>query len=234
MVQSYPVLMLPLAAFVQMMLNRPWQKWVLAGVSVLLVYYNIWYVYQRHYGGLYNSECMTEAYFWKVVGRWHADKDKLKLLDTDELFEGEPKNMQVLYVNNFDADSSIHCPYPPISGTRSLYLDQEHQRSPVYNTAFAPGKADWIRAKATFRCTDMQWDLWHMSQFFVQFSYKGKVVKDRSLRVYRFLNGGETKDIYIDIEVPNEPFDSAGVWFNHCDNNLVLLIDELKISSFNE
>ena len=44
----------------------------------------------------------------------------MKLRDARELFEGVPKDMKLLYVNDLENDSSLYCPIPAIEGKKSV------------------------------------------------------------------------------------------------------------------
>lgn len=73
------------------------------------------------------SEQMTRAYLLKVLGRFEAERDWLKLLDTREEFEGRVRNnVRELLVENFEQDTSgIASVNQPITGSKSLILNKE-------------------------------------------------------------------------------------------------------------
>ena len=142
--------------------------------------------------------------------------------------------MKLLYENNFEKDTNaINNPLHIIDGQRSLFVDA-HTTSPHYNIAIQTGSAQWLRAQATFYCTYPEWETWRMAQLAVSFQKQQNVVKTNIIRVHRFLSNDKTKNIFIDVKVPETGFDSVAVyiWSGECRQPLV--IDNLKIWSFDE
>ncbi len=234
MIQSYPVWIFPFASFIEIALNKRVLKWITALCAILFLYFNIWLTYHEHRGTMYTPDNMTKAYYMRVVGRWSVPDETLKLRDNPDLFEGNPKNMQLLYSNNFNDDTSIYCPLHAIEGARSIYLDKDHQGSKIFKFAYKKEKAEWVRAQATFKCISKEWGLWNIPQFVVHFYNKNDEVKTSMIRVDRFLDPGETKDLYIDIRAPKSEFDSIGVSFWNADSDKELQVDNLKVWSFEE
>lgn len=68
----------------------------------------------------------------------------------------------------------------------------------------------------------------------VRFYNKEKVVKERMIYVDRYLKDNMTKDIYIDVRLPQETVDSAGVSFWGESITQPLYIDNLKVWTFDE
>ncbi|MCB0566632.1 MAG: hypothetical protein KDD01_19865, partial [Phaeodactylibacter sp.] len=98
----------------------------------------------------------------------------------------------------------------------------------------SPADGQWVRAEATFRCQYKEWNFWQMTQFIVRFVNGEEVVKERAIRVYRFLDSGETKRLYIDSEFPEQPFDKVMVFCWNADGGKPLAVDELRIEVFEE
>jgi hypothetical protein len=73
-----------------------------------------------------------------------------------------------------------------------------------------------------------------MAQLTVRFSNRGATVKDRMIRVGRFLKRGDTKDLFIDVKVPEETFDSVKVFIWNPGSDKTLLVDNIRVWSFNE
>ncbi len=238
MIQSYVILMFPIAALVDVALRIRPLKWLIAPFFLLFAYFNLWVIYEEHLkGGLYDPYIMTKKYFWAVAGRFHILEEKKKLMDTDELFEGTPKNMKLLSFNNFENDTGTWCKLPPINGKRSVCINNEHPYSPASSVRGSLlANADWLRAEAMFYCPQKEWNVWIMPQFVVRFMYKGEKLKENCIRVDRFLDNGLTKDLYIDAEIPKQPFDSVMVFLGRGseESQLPVLMDDLKIWSFNK
>lgn len=235
MVQCYPVLLFPFAAFIYFTSSRKYLPFIIYPIFLFFSYFNLWITHQAYRGGLFMPEQMNRAYFQKIFLKYKVPEDALKLLDTNSEFKGVPKNMKVIYQNNFENDTDlIDCGIPPIQGQRSYCLTAEHQESPVYKVKVNPEQADWIRATATFRCRNKEWHTWSMANFIIRFYDDGKEVGARFLRVYRFLDDGETERIYFDAKPPRKYFNEVGVVFWNANSDKPLAIDEVQLEAFQE
>ncbi|MBV6429664.1 MAG: hypothetical protein KIPDCIKN_04239 [Haliscomenobacter sp.] len=236
MVQSYPVLAFPLTAFVGDLLKTKRWKYVFAPVALLFICLNLWWSHQAHKGRLFQTEQMNRAYFWAVLGKFKVPEETLKLLDTNEpLFRGTRKNVKRLVYEDFEKDTSaFSCDMPPIEGLKSACLNAEQQMTPGYSAPLTNGEARWVRVGAVFRCRNKEWDLWRNAQLVVAFTKGQDKVKDKFIRVYRFLNDGETEYLYFDTRAPRKAFDRVTVYVWNSGGALPLLVDQLKLETFDE
>lgn len=237
MVQAYPVLAFPLAAFVDSALKTKIWKYIFGFIALLFIYLNLWWTHQAHWGGLFMVEQMNRAYFWDVLGRFkEPDGESLKLLDTNEPgFYGVRKNVRELLYEDFEKDTSTAlCEVPVIEGQKSGCLDANRQNLPIYSVPLATGDAGWVRASAVFRCRNKEWTVWLGAQFQLFFYNGDEILKTEQIRVYRFLNDGETKSLFFDIKLPKATFDRVGVSVWNGGGVLPLAVDQLKIEAFDE
>jgi len=237
MVQAYPVLAFPLAAFVETTLKSKIWKYIFVLLALICIYLNLWWIHQAHKGGLFVPEQVNRAYFWNVLGRFKKlDTETLKLLDTNEpAFKGVRKNVRQLVFENFEKDtSSATCAMPPIQGQRSGCVNANKQSLEAYSAPIKNGEAKWFRASATFRCLYKDWNIWSSPQLLLIFYNGGGTLKTEQIRVYRFLNDGETKTLYFDIKAPRATFDRVGVSLWNGGGVQPLLIDNLKLEAFDE
>ncbi|HPH21334.1 MAG TPA: hypothetical protein PLE32_21240, partial [Haliscomenobacter sp.] len=237
MVQAYPVLAFPLAAFVDSALKTKIWKYIFGFIALLFIYLNLWWTHQAHWGGLFMVEQMNRAYFWDVLGRFkEPDGESLKLLDTNEPgFYGVRKNVRELLYEDFEKDTSTAlCEVPVIEGQKSGCLDANRQNLPMYSVPLATGDAGWVRASAVFRCRNKEWTVWLGAQFQLFFYNGDEILKTEQIRVYRFLNDGETKSLFFDIKLPKATFDRVGVSVWNGGGVLPLAVDQLKIEAFDE
>ncbi len=236
MVQAYPVLSFPLAAFF-VWVGRARARWVKIAVGVIVLafaYHNIWLTLNAHRGGVLSLGYMTDAYFLRVFWKYREQPFDRKLLDTDEDFKGERRGIESLYFNDFESDTSTAgCALEPIQGDRSLCLNGARQRSRPYRTPFDGAGKKWVRAAADFRIREKEWSTWEMTQFIIRFYRKDEVVKERLIRVHRFLDHGQTRQLYIDSKCPRAPFTHVAVAFYNSGSNKEILIDNLTIEAFN-
>lgn len=235
MIQSYPLWAFPLAAFVEAILGRRVQ-YLIFGSAIFFIYFNFWLMYQAHGGGLIDAGNMTRAYFWKVFlkTRDQVPTDAIKLLDTDEEFLGERKNIVSIYQNNFDKDTS-NCPFCPPQARGKICMNEICQFTPKFEIPISNDDSfKWIRASATFECGQKEWDFWRMPQFAVHFMNDDKLVKERAIRTHRLLNDNEIKTLYIDIKKPKKPFNKIIVigWAAGCDK--IFMFDNLSVEKYSE
>jgi hypothetical protein len=228
MVQSYPVLLFPLASLIEAFLKRR-LIWLMSPILLVCIYYNFWCIYQLHRGGLLTEGDMTKTYFWRVVGRWHVPKETLLIRDNAEQQEHIPDDAQLIYQNNFDTDTGIV--YVTAEGGKKIELTKDHQVSDTYRLPLTGTPNKWVHAQATFSCRIKEWETWKMAQFIVQ-AVKGKeVVKSNIVRVQRLLNDGDTRNISVDMQIP-ENTDSLHVSFWNGSSDQLIWIDNLKIWTF--
>jgi hypothetical protein len=234
MLQSYPVILFPFASLLQMMSDKKVWKWILTPFLLLFSYFNLWFTYNAHAGqGLYDSEgYMTRAYFWKVIFRYHVPDEVFKLKDTNRIFEGVPKNKRILYQNTFEDDTVQANNQLTIRGKNSLYV-APHSSSPHYNFSIHTD-APWVRAQATFHCMDKEWTAWRMPQFIVRLQKGDSIVQENLVRPDRFLNSGQTADIYVDVKIPDEEIDNVTVFFWNDISDQSFVVDDLRVWSFYE
>ncbi len=235
MLHSYPIILFPLASLLQFMFEYKILKWILSPVLLVFTYFNLWFTYNAHAGqGLYDSDGgMTNQYFWHVVFRYHVPIEIYKLKDTNELFEGEPQNMRLLYKNNFESDSLFNPLLPILEGSRSLYIKGHSVTSEYCFNANVSG-ANWVRAQADFHCINKEWTGWKMTQMVVRLKSNGKVIKEKILRIHRYIDNNETKNLFLDVKLPNEQIDSVCILFWNDVSDQEIVVDNLTVSSFNE
>lgn len=234
MIQSYPVLIFPLAALVQAALNRKVLLWILTPFALVFMYFNLWMTWQYHRGKFYDNDCMNERYFWRAAGRWSVPGYTIELKDNPDLFEGDQKNTQQVYYNGFEDTALINNTQQALTGSRSLRLDKEHQNSPIYKFDFPKKESGWLRIQATFRCNDKEWEPWKMLQFIVRLKQYDTIVKENVIRVYRVLNEMETRDIFMDVKLPEQNYNNVDILFWNGESEKVVWIDELKAWHFKE
>lgn len=217
MIQSYPVLLFPIASFVHYVLQRKWRFAVAAPFFLLFAYVNIWFTIQAHGGqNLYDSENMTKEYYWRVAGRFNVPEEVQKFKDTEELFEEwKPSVNQLIY-----ADTAQEC------------LDSTRQNTKERTISFPQKNKMWLRAEADFSIPIKEWNVWKMTQFKIALKNKYVVVKENMIRVHRLLSDGETKNISVDLKIPEADFDSISVSVWNAGSEKVICIKGMSVYAF--
>jgi hypothetical protein len=177
---------------------------------------------------------MTRAYFWAVLGRFEVPEETKKLYDTRYIFTGNRKDVQELYFNNFDSDTTLIKSGKQYNGTPCEYLTKGREYTQVVTVPLQKDAAEWLRVSADFKCEIKEWELWRMPQLIVRFKKDGKDVRGFSLRPHRFLNNGDSKNLYIDIKLPRRSFDSVSFCVWNPGSEQDLQIDNMRAEIYNE
>ena len=229
MVQAYPVLTFGFAALVEALRER-WQRVAFGMIAAFFVYYNLWLFHHAHHGGKYKSDQTTRAYFWKTFLTYKHDPEELKLLDTNESFDGERRDVKQLYANDFESSDALPPCEKIIQGQRSVCVPPQTS-SPEFGTALTSRQGNWVRAHATFLCSPKEWDTWQMPHLAVRFYGGGEIVKEKSIRVHRLMNEGEIKDVFIDARIPDNA-DSIMVYVINPGQSKTAVFDNVRIEQF--
>ncbi len=215
LVQSYPLWAFGMASFWDWAVRHRGRSWLFGALAAVFCYLNLWWTHQAHRGGLFVPEQMTQAYVCRIIGRFKKDTDDLKLLDTPEDYRGKARrNPQLLFSEDFDADTTRATTADhPILGNRSLVLDTIRQFSPEFPIPLYYGQRGWLRCSCLFRCATRENEWWRMTQFVIRFKRGDQIVKERMIRLQRHVEGGETRYVCFDTQIPTERFDSATLLF---------------------
>lgn len=222
MVQNYPVLMFPLAALVQYIWSRKRLFIIALPLMALFTYFNIWWTYQAHVGGLIGGAPTTWAYFRNTVFRYQVPIEVQQLRDNKDRFTGPVPNPVLLYTNNFDDRPE-----------GNLHIIQEQQHIVAFPAS--DQKYPWIRATADIHIDQKEWNIWFMTLFTIRFKKGDTVLQTNTIRLQRFLEPGESKNLGIDARVRHTDYDHIEILF-HNDNQgkLPCIADNLKVMGFND
>ena len=229
MVQSYAVMFFPVAALIEYVNEgKAFLKWLFYPVYFLFIYLNFWWTHGAHRGKVQTSN-ISEAYYWHMVGRWSATEEDTKLLDDPDRYKGSSRNEHIIYQNDFEQDTSANRTDEGLNGA-GIFIDKEHENTAAYTIPLPPKGAKWIRASADFKIAIKEWDPWKMPQFIVKAYYRDKEVKANLLRMHRFLNEQEPRNVFMDVRLPREPYDKLVVTFWNATTDRKTVIDNVKIT----
>lgn len=234
MIQYYPFVLIPLASLVHSLGKMRVVKWAAAFFILLFTYVNIWFTYNAHAsGGLYDPGGMTKQYYWHTVGRFKVPAYVQRFKDTDEYFSGTPKNMMQLYYNDFESDTTATYD-EPLDGSRSLYAEPPREHFIIGRFPFNKTNEEWLRGKVLIKSIGHEYEAWRMFQFTIRFYNDDSVVKQRSLRINRFIQPSVKDSIYFDVKVPDGNVNGVDVLFWNPGSPIPHVVDNVAIYSFNE
>jgi hypothetical protein len=228
MVQAYPVLAFPLAGFFQQATRWRYDlKMALAGFLLLGVAYNLWLTHQAHKGGLLRPGEMTWAYYKAIFLRNRVPPETVLLLDNEQQQVTPPRQAQLVYENNFDTDTTTATAV--FENNRRMYVSAGVQFTPEINFQFPFGTKGVLRASALFFAPQKEWNTWRMCQFIIKFYNGNHVVQSNMIRVFRLLQAGEEKRLYVDALLPGERFDRVAVYLWNADSDATVYMDDLRV-----
>lgn len=230
MVQYYPVLAFPFAALIEEANRKRLYQYVLFPGLLLLAYINVWWVYHAH-GGQVQALNLSRAYYWAKVGRWTADDNDKKLLENKHVYRAQVKDSTIIYFNDFEKDTSFTM--AEREGNKMVRMNKDSEFSPTFTIQSEGQFKKWMRIRATFHCTDKEWETWKQTQFISKFYSGDKEVQGNMIRIHPFINSGETKEIYMDAKVPKE-FTRVEILFWHAGGDKELWIDNIEVITFDE
>lgn len=237
MIQSYAFMFFPFASLMEYMLERQRKAgYILIPLLLIFTYLNVWIIYCYHRGNLYDPDFMNGKYYRQVVGRWKTPSDQvLALKDNPDMFTGEMRGKQLLLTNDFEQDSLYQDPnIPPVNGKQSFLLTKDIQHTGEYKAILPGAGFTWARATVTVHTPQKQWNQWNMPLFIIRAYNKNGVAKENVIRISRFLNDGETKQIAIDMKFPDDDIVAVSVFIDNNKSEIPLEADDFRVWIFHE
>ena len=257
MVQEYAVLSFPLAAFLWSVFSftaasgggarsrvpgedskQPatvgpspaWVRWTVGVLLVGCIWHNLYFTHQAHRGGLYLTEQMTAAYFWRTLYTFGKDPEDRLRLDTPEFYTAAPDHTDRLFLWNFEDQSTSDCGMDPINGGGSLCLKGEQQSSPDYVLPIDLPPRTWLRATVKAKIDATRGNKDNHTQFIIAFNRNGVEVKRRLIRMHRLLNHDWRRSLQIDSKVPDDGADEVVLRFwNGGNTQPPIVLDDLEL-----
>ncbi|WP_020570748.1 hypothetical protein [Neolewinella persica] len=240
MVQEYAVLALPLAAFLQWVfwagplvqgkVKRQWWQFAIAGIIGLFIWHNLYFTHQAHRGGLYLTEQMNNAYFWRTLYKFERDPEDQLRLDTREFYTATPAKTETLFSTGFEDKSTASCNMDPIAGVGSLCLKAQNQNSPEFIIDIDLPPRTWLRARVQAKINAPRGNRDNHAQMILSYRKDGVEVKKRLIRMHRLLNHDWRRELQIDSKVPDAGADQVVVSFwNGGSSQPGMVLDDLVI-----
>lgn len=236
MVQSYPVWMFPLGAFIAWVLEKRNRQYLFGAVALFFCWHNLYWTHQAHRGGLYVTEQMTKHYFLKIYGKFSAEPDWVKLLDNkDEFRIKNLEKVQVIQKIDFENDSLQIDSAQALEGKRSKFLDKNNPFTPRYDLPIQPlENGRWLRVRFDFQCLPKEQEYWKMTQLIVRFEKGEQRVKERIIRLQRLVKSEERSSAYMDIQIPDSSFDKAYFYFWNAESDHRVLLDNIAVEQIKD
>ena len=175
---------------------------------------------------------MSTPYFYSVAGRLYPDKDLMKLMDTEEYFQGDPVNAELIFTEEFES-KELPCFRILADSSIAACLNDSVQFVGPVIVPLGDQCNDWLRIVTEFNVQSREWDLWKYVQWNVHF-YKGEeIIKTNMIKVNRYLPQDYINyPVHFDVKIPKEDFDSCRIIFWNAESKHTMLIDHLKVYCF--
>jgi hypothetical protein len=181
---------------------------------------------------------MNRAYYWRIFGKVKNDPWDRLLLDSKEAFNGERKNVKVLYSTDFEevTDTTGTSTAQAHSGGRSLMASPAMEYSQNINlprpTDLETG--DWLHISGWFYGEQLEYDSWRMPQLVVRFEQAGQPVRERALRPFRVMQPGQWLEVGMDIRAPHKEFDTIKIFVWNAGSRAGMWADDLRVETFED
>jgi hypothetical protein len=204
MIQSYPLLMFPLAAFLSDLLRRKVLRYIIAIFLVCCIGLNLFMTYQANFClGIIDGDNTTKAYYWRIFGKTSISPNDRKSLDTDEeMPEGLVSSLHEVYhldTAQIQTDTMIN-----YAGRKAFMIDGNKPWTQKFvissDTTIHKG---WYRVYADIIYPSKEWNVWAQTQFNIGFYSRETVQKLKLIRIQRITDRGYWQTVYIDIHVPH-------------------------------
>jgi hypothetical protein len=205
LVQIYPVLAFPLAAFFDQIRKINLYSVSLAGFLLFCTHYNFWMTHHCHFGGLFVAGDMTSEYLRAVFLRNEMPAEARKLLDTRKI-----------YTKEIVQPVTLMTPTDTLHYIGDFCLSDSAQYSPSRKFAL-PDRKGWLRASGDFITHHKEWEAWKMTQLVLKYFKEGKELRSDVLRIQRHLDQDKEAHLWLDSKLRYEP-DSVQIYFWHADS----------------
>ncbi len=244
LIQAYPVLLFPLAAFLEggigvnerLTLSKPLTRkavrLVIPIFGIFCIWLNCFQTYQAHSAG-FEVDAMTKAYYWRLFGNTNPTELDKKLLDTKEDFQGERVTVTLVYKNDFEeAKGEAITKEKALSGKQALLSNSITEYTPSIDIPLSPQPKKWLRVQAHFYTPQKEWEVWRMTQLIVQFEKGEEIIKKRMIRVYRQIGENSWQPNWTDMKIPTKDFDTLRITFWNAGSEKTLYIDDLVVEVY--
>lgn len=231
LIQSYPVWMFPLTAFLTWMFRYKLLYRVFLPIMFLFCAVNIFFT-----RGPVDAEYMNEAYYWRCLFNFDLQPEDKFLLDTNEGFFGTPLNLRKNFeVSILEVVQDPDLLYRTKKGVYAIFTDGQNRQSAKITVPRSDIKGKhWIRLTARVKMPQMDYFFWTMPQFDVKFMDGDKVIKERFIRCPRALEQDTWKKVWIDTKIPVEQFDRIELYLSQPHGEKLLVADYFSVEVFED
>ncbi|MBP7399759.1 MAG: hypothetical protein KA954_09255 [Chitinophagales bacterium] len=234
LVQSYAVLIFPLAATIESLLRaKLFWKIIATAFIIYSVSFNLFLTWQAHAPiGIFEAENMNRAYFWKTFYSTKITKQDKLLLDKVDINKEPIGNSELICQIQFEEDSFAIAEDIFNPGNHARIINSEFS---FYNFTISKQEIDtykWLHISMMCFLDKKEWDLWKADQIAVWFKDGDTKVKTNFVRIQRIADGGYWVEVYFDAEIPKKNFNSIEIAVMNLGSRYTLLIDNIQVKAY--
>lgn len=234
LVQSYAVLIFPLAAVIQSLLQTKLFWKIISTVFIAYcVSFNLMLTWQAHAPiVIFEAENMNRAYFWKTFFRTEITKQDKILLDKVDVNKKPLGNTELIRRIQFEEDSFAIAADILNPGNHARIINEEFS---FYNFKISKqeiGTYKWLQISMMCYLDKKEWDLWKADQIAVWFKNGDTRVKTNFVRIQRIAEEGYWVEVYFDAEIPEKNFNSIEIAVMNLGSKYTLLIDNIIVKAY--
>jgi len=202
MIECYPILAFPLAAFFSRFHHGPKSKWIISVLTVFFIALNIFQCWQMKKGIIYTQNG-SSAFYLETFGQTTSSITSLQCYDVKR---AQAKIEELKFIDTLFVESYENANIPNLdktisfSGSQSLNTkNSEHISERSINIGDTNLEAyDWVYVsiKALRKQKDMAWERIGLEELFCQLiDENGKKIKSSSIRIAPYI-GNENHSIF--------------------------------------
>jgi hypothetical protein len=238
MVESYAILIFPLAAFLQFALNFEWKRLIFWPIAVFLVLLNFFQSWQGELTGLnLDFDNNPKAYYWRMFLNFHPQKSDMKLLDAPDDYSSTSVRAQVKNLIQKDVMQTLDSVFidknVKSSGKSAIFCDGSHEFVVLGDFRVTP-KIGWVRFRANYFIDEKEWNTQNTPILTFDATDKnGKSLKWIVHRPARYLEIWKWQELYFDLKIENLAVESVRIalWQPH-KNAKKMWLRDLEMEEF--
>jgi len=229
-IQMYAILLFPLCSLIEFLYNRRFIFTIFSFVVFIGIYLNLIMTYQVNKTNIFDTEHMTKAYYWKILGKTEVPKKYKSLKDNKDFFEDNNVRFYKDFVHfNFD-DNETSVSENFFSKPGSLNLTSSSEFSKEFNINNNESY-DWINVSFMAYCNQfIGGDISYCNIYLME---NNTVVKVNSYNFLNFTDINTWSNISFDIKRPkNKKIDKIKLEYKKSLNPTQIYIDDIYIRTF--
>ena len=233
------MLAFPLAAFIGFIIQKKWLLYLTIPIAFFFTWLNFFQTWQSHQPGLFETENMTEAYYWRIFGKTkYVPEDRFLLDDIDSDFTGQRNDVIQVLIEDFEnVKDTTHLTSEFVkSGKKAIYVNPNKEFSHTISIDKTSKMEDrnWVRIKGSFYTPNKTWDYWTMPQFSLRIDKNNQIIDIKAIKPFRAMESNQWKDVWMDVDLSAYEFDTLKIYLFSGPESSPMYMDDLEVEVYND